>query len=128
MKNIILILSTLTMVACSKGGSNNGGTSSRVDAALIASHDYETTDVVYYFQHLDYPGNNAVNVLLKGTGLCSGRVQLGGSTFTLFDFTGPCSVLNGDFAYYLTTTCQGYQQADFRCGDTSLIEIVVKRK
>lgn len=121
----------LTLAGCgSSGGGSDASDPGTVNRNLIGDSDFETTDLVLYFDNLAYPGNHAVIIDDKtggGGNGCSGRVLFtnGASTFQLFDFVGACAHLNATYSYRLTTTCQGYSQVQFVCGSTSLVEIVM---
>lgn len=131
MHKLLLAMLVAVLAGCSSGGGGgSSGDPGAVDRSLIGDSDFETTDLVLYFDNLAYPGNHAVVIDDKtggGGNGCVGRVLFtqGAATFDLFNFLGACAHLNGTYNYRLTTTCQGYSQVQFVCGSTSLVEIVM---
>lgn len=115
----------------SSGGSSSPSDPGAYDRTKLTEQDYETTDLVLYTQHLAYPANEPIVIDDKtggGGNGCAGRLQTwqGAATFELQSFVGACAHLNGTYSYRLTTTCQGYAQTVYRCGDSSLVEIVMQ--
>lgn len=126
---LMLPLATLILAACG-GGSKDSSDPYAVALTKLTEQDYETSDLILYFQHITYPSNSAVVVddKLNGNLGCTGRLQTtqGANTFVLFNFVGACAGLNKTYTYRLTTACQGYTQATYVCGSTATVEIVLQ--
>lgn len=131
MRYLILTISLL-MCACSLKSQTKDLHSAAPDytqsPSLVVQYEYETDEYIFDFKTADYPGNSATTVVIKSHGNCGGRVMMyEDGSFTLFDFAGAdCGSLNGNYSYSITSQCQGYAQIWYRCGDTSLFDIVVE--
>lgn len=126
---LIILIALLSALGCAKS-SKDASDPYAVALTKLTEQDYETTNLILYFQHIVYPSNSAVVVddKLGGNMGCTGNLQTtqGANTFVLFNFVGACAGLNKTYTYRLTTQCQGYTQAAYVCGSTSTVEIVLQ--